>query len=403
MQSVSVEIAEKKGLDKSKAGLIGLIPVLFLLLNIIFSNKPGFVTLLFNLLTYLIPVANLCYFLFAPSKKKVHKSSIRMAFSKKEIFIKFFTYSELLFAAVIVVIPIIYIIGASLSPRPSLPTSIWPEKISLINFTNLIWGEVGPSTARNPIYIQGEFLTNLKSLIWGADKYGNVLDTTLKNLFNISHRSEFVKWYFNTLGIALVNMVVGVIFITGAAYVFARFKFKGKKFGLISILVLQVFPSFMGMVAMYTLFQTFGLMGKPLALSILYIGGAVPYNMWVIKGFLQNIPKELDESAMIDGANKLQIFFKIILPLSVPIISFVGVSLFMAPWMDYMLPKLLLNVDTKDTWTIAMGLYEFISGTNSQYTKFAAGSVIIALPITILYMAFQRFLVEGITAGSTKG
>ncbi|HNZ50942.1 MAG TPA: ABC transporter permease subunit, partial [Bacilli bacterium] len=201
----------------------------------------------------------------------------------------------------------------------------------------------------------------------------------------------------------------GVLFITGAAYVFARFKFKGKKVGLITILVLQAFPSFMGLIAMFTLFDTFGLLNKPWALTILYVGGAIPFNLWLIKGYLQQIPKDLDESAMLDGANKWQIFSKIILPLSLPILSFVAVSQFIVPWMDYMLPNYLLNSpdysgDIQEVWTLAIGLFSMISGQDkANYTTFAAGALIVALPITLLYMAFQRFLIQGITAGATKG
>jgi len=172
------------------------------------------------------------------------------------------------------------------------------------------------------------------------------------------------------------------------------------------------------MVALFTLYQTFNLVGRPLALTFIYVGGSVPFNLWLIKGYLQQIPRDLDESAMLDGANKAQIFFKIILPLSVPILSFVAVSQFMAPWMDYILPSFLLNIVprnanipagmnlaeyTKMQWTLAVGLFEFISGTNSEYTTFAAGAIIVALPITVLYMLFQRFLIQGITAGATKG
>jgi arabinogalactan oligomer/maltooligosaccharide transport system permease protein len=207
-------------------------------------------------------------------------------------------------------------------------------------------------------------------------------------------------------------MALGVIFVTGAGYVFARFKFKGKKAGLMTILVLQVFPSFMGLIAMFTLFQVFGLLGKPLWLTILYVGGSVPGNIWLIKGYLSQIPKDLDESAMLDGASKTQIFFRIILPLSVPILSFVAVGLFMAPWMDYMLPKYLLDVQLAGTdsntvqqqWTIAVGLFSLISDPNTtSYTMFAAGALIVAVPITVLYMIFQRYLIEGIAAGATKG
>lgn len=377
MQSISVDIAEKKGYNKNKAVFMGL-----------------------------IPIYGLIYYLRLPIKKYgTTQRTIKLCYQPRKIIGKYFVYLELLFVATIVIIPVIYIIGASLSTTSSLPNTIWPKKITWKNYINLIWGE--------KVWVEGDFWANVRSLIWGdkanlADAGAKQIQYTFQNLFQLKYRSNFITWFLNTLGIALINMICGVIFITGAAYVFSRFKFKGKRAGLLTILVLQVFPSFMGLVAMYTLFETFDLLGKPLALSILYIGGAIPYNMWIIKGYLMNIPKDLDESAMIDGANKLHIFFRIILPLSVPIISFVAVNLFMGPWMDYMLPGYILRIRTgsqpvETQYTIAVGLFDMISGTNSKYTTFAAGAVIVALPITILYMVFQRYLVEGITAGSTKG
>ena len=157
-------------------------------------------------------------------------------------------------------------------------------------------------------------------------------------------------------------MVVGTLIITGASYVFARFSFKVKA-GLLTILVLQAFPSFMGLLAMYVLFWRFGLLGQPMWLSILYIGGSIPGNLWLIKGFLSQIPKDLDESAMIDGASKVQTFMYIILPLAIPILTFVAVSMFMGPWMDYMLPGYLLNFmpegapvgyDVQNQWTLRL-------------------------------------------------
>jgi arabinogalactan oligomer/maltooligosaccharide transport system permease protein len=169
----------------------------------------------------------------------------------------------------------------------------------------------------------------------------------------------------------------------------------------------------MGLIAMYVLFWRFGILGQPRMLSILYIGGSIPGNLWLIKGFLTQIPKDLDESAMIDGANKFQIFIWIILPLAIPILTFVAVSMFMGPWMDYMLPGYLLqfkpegaptDYDVQTQWTLAVGLFKFINDLNLQnYSAFAAGALLVGLPITILYMVFQRYLIEGIMAGATKG
>ena len=186
---------------------------------------------------------------------------------------------------------------------------------------------------------------------------------TFKLFIFLTKETNFWTWYRNTLGIAVINMIIGTIIITGASYVFARYSFKGKKAGLLAILVLQAFPSFMGLIAMYVLFWKFGLLGKPLALSILYIGGSIPGNLWLIKGFLSQIPKDLDESAMIDGASKVKIFTYIILPLAVPILTFVAVSMFMGPWMDYMLPSYLLDhmVDARTLLIGGLWLLVFIS------------------------------------------
>lgn len=377
-QSLTVDVAERKGYNKLKASLIGLIPVFGL---IYYLKKP--------IIRYGMTLRG-----------------VRHVLRFRAILQKYIVYMELIIVAIIVLIPITYAVGASLNNTSALPTTIWPKNgITFRNFQDLIWGK--------DVFEKGNFAANLKSLIWGNNKNyarsdNEPLTYTFRNLFQLKYRSNFITWFLNTLGIALVNMILGVICITGAAYVFARFKFKGKRVGLVTIMVLQAFPSFMGLIAMYILFETFGLLGRPLALSILYIGGSIPYNLWVIRGYLMNVPKDLDESAMIDGANKVQIFSRIILPLSVPIISFVAVNLFISPWMDYMLPGFILRpqIGTRQAekqWTVAVGLFSLISGQNSEYTTFAAGSVLIGLPITILYMIFQRYLVEGITAGSTKG
>lgn len=220
-----------------------------------------------------------------------------------------------------------------------------------------------------------------------------------KRLFE---ETEFVNWYKNTLMVASLNMVAAVILTTATAFIFARFKFVGKKAGLLTILILQMFPSFLGLIAIYMLFLNFGLLNKPLALVIIYATGQIPYNTWLVKGYLGGIPKSLDEAAMIDGATKIQLFFKVIFPLATPIITFVAVTQFMAPWFDFILPRMVISSDEK--FTLAVGLYNMINGsTNNNFTMFAAGAVLVALPITILYVYFQRYLIEGVTAGANKG
>lgn len=225
---------------------------------------------------------------------------------------------------------------------------------------------------------------------------------TLDNFKNLFEETEYASWYINTLSVAIVNMIVSVILTGTCGYVFARLKFRGKKFGLLAILILQMFPSFMGMIAIYVLFLNFSLLNQPLALVIIYSAGQIPFNTWLVKGYLRNVPISLDEAAYIDGASKLQTYFKIILPLMFPILTFVAVTQFMAPWFDFILPSFLITSDNKKT--LAIGLFEFINGNlNNNFTMFAAGAVLVAAPIAILYLFLQRFLIEGLSAGANKG
>lgn len=330
-----------------------------------YAEKRGYEEIQYKLLAS-IPFIGILILSRMEPRRVVRKGILYRAAKPTELLAKSIIYLELILLSIIVLVPIIYMIGLSLQKTAStIPNEIWP---------------------RHPSF------------------------DTYKSLFT---ETEFPKWYGNTLLIALVNMVFGTVIITGASYVFARFNFKGKKAGLLTLLALQSFPTFMGLIAMYVLFQFFGLTGKPLALSILYIGGSIPGNIWLIKGFMDNIPKDLDESAAIDGANKLTIFFRIIFPLSVPILTFVALGMFMAPWMDFMLPSYLLNelprnaaagARVEDQWTVAVGLFKFVNDPQRlNYAAFAAGALVVGIPITILYTAFQRYLIEGIMAGATKG
>nr|BAQ19545.1 ABC-type sugar transport system permease [Bacillus sp. SW20] len=272
----------------------------------------------------------------------------------KDYFITALIYAELIIVAAAVIFPIVWIVGSSFGSSSGLSNATpIPE---------------------NP---------------------------TIKHYLELFEKTKFLNWYWNTFKIAVLNMILSVLLSTSTAYVFSRFKFKGKKFGLISILVLQMFPSFMGMIAIYILFLNFGLLDSHLGLVLVYAAGQIPFNTWLIKGYLSSVPKSLDESAMIDGATKTQIFFKIIMPLSKPILTFVALTQFMAPWMDFILPRLLISSNEK--MTLAVGLYQLISGnTNNNFTMFAAGAVLVSVPITILYVWLQKYLIQGITAGANK-
>ncbi|NLB85419.1 MAG: ABC transporter permease subunit, partial [Acholeplasmataceae bacterium] len=250
-----------------KYGLILFAILLFLLLQGLttsFAAKKGYEGLKWTLIAS-IPIFGLVYFNTIPRRRIVSKEGLKAVFKPKQIIGRIAIYLEIVAMVIIVIIPVVYIFGMAFSGlRTNIPNEIWPSEPTSKAFT---------------------FLFN---------------------------ETSFTSWYSNTLMIAFVNMIFGTLIITGASYVFARFAFKGKRAGLLALLGLQSFPTFMSLIAMYVLFWRFGLLGRPLALSIIYIGGSIPGNLWLVKGFLDQVPRDLDESAMIDGANKLQIFFNII-------------------------------------------------------------------------------------------
>ncbi|GHU31747.1 sugar ABC transporter permease [Spirochaetia bacterium] len=272
---------------------------------------------------------------------------------------------DIIVVAIVVLYPLVWVVGSSLNPFNGIGRSqMIPDNPTLNNYIRLFKPIVGEET-RFP------FIRNYKN------------------------------WYLNTFYVAVLTTVFSIIIHTMTAFVFARFNFKGRKMGLLFVMILQMFPSFMGLTALYMVALNFNMLNNLNMLVIIYVAGGIPGNIWLVRGYMLNIPKSLDEAASIDGVTKLQLFFRIILPLSMPIIFFIAVTSFMGPWMDYMLPRYLINQSEKRT--LAMGIFDLINGSTADFTAFCAGSVLVAIPITILYMVFQKFLLEGLTAGANKG
>jgi arabinogalactan oligomer/maltooligosaccharide transport system permease protein len=262
-------------------------------------------------------------------------------------------YLDLVIVAVMIIYPLLWVVGTSLNSRAGVTGTIIPASPTLDNYIRL----------------------------FTKTKYG--------------------AWYLNTLIVAILTTIFSIVLHTMTAFVFARFRFRGRKMGLLFVMILQLFPSFMGLTALYMVALNFGMLNNLMMLVIIYVAGGIPQNIWLVRGYMLNIPRSLDEAAFIDGASKVQLFFNVILPLSLPIITFISVTSFMGPWMDYMLPRYLINQNERRT--LAIGLFDMISGTNSDIAAFCAGSVLVAIPITILYMVFQKFLLEGLMAGANKG
>lgn len=222
-----------------------------------------------------------------------------------------------------------------------------------------------------------------------------------RELFN-SRIILFPQWYMNTLKVAIFSMLLGVLLTLLTSYALSRFRFRGRQNAMSLLLVLGMFPGFMSMIAIFLLLKEMQLLDTHVALIMVYAAGA-PLGLTLIsKGFFDTIPRSLDEAARIDGASNFKIFTRIILPLSKPILTYLALLQFVGPWVDFIFARLILR--SKDKWTLAVGMWDMVSSNqNSNFTLFAAGAVMIAVPITILFMFMQRLLVEGLTAGASKG
>lgn len=225
---------------------------------------------------------------------------------------------------------------------------------------------------------------------------------TLDHYFQLFQKTQYPLWYMNTLKIAVANMILSTILIVTAAYAFSRFRFPGRRQGLMAMLVLQMFPGFMGMVAIYILLLQMGLLDNHWGLILVYAGGSIPYGTWLVKGYFDGLPRSLEEAAKIDGATHTQIFFKVMFPLSYPILTFIALNNFIGPWMDFIFARLVLR--SNENKTLAVGLFEMVTGRgNTEFTLFASGAILVAIPITILFLFLQKYLIEGVTAGANKG
>ncbi len=217
-----------------------------------------------------------------------------------------------------------------------------------------------------------------------------------KTLFGDTTMYDYPNWLKNTLFVAVGSSILGTVLVILTAYTISRFQFRSRKMLMKSTLVLSMFPSFMGMTAVYLLMVNFGLINRLWALVLIYASGA-PMGYLVQKGYFDSISSSVFEAARLDGASNFRIFRSIALPLSKPIIVYTALTQFAWPWSDFILPNLLLK--NKDKWTVAVGLMHL---DETQFTRFAAGSIFIAVPIVILYFCLSGFLVTGVTAGAAK-
>jgi arabinogalactan oligomer/maltooligosaccharide transport system permease protein len=279
-----------------------------------------------------------------------------------------------LIAIAFALFPILYVVSAAFNPIDSLSgASLIPDHITLDNFRSILSGTPGEA---------------------GSSEAG--LDVPYK------------QWYLNMLFVSGATAVLSVFFGALAAYAFARYRFKGRRMGMLTLLLIQMFPTFLAVVAIYLIMLRVGRVFPAIGLDtrsgviLVYLGGVLGVNTWLMKGFLDSIPDELDESARVDGATPTQVFWAIILPLAAPVLAVVGLLSYIGTINEYIIASVLL--DSTDKFTMTVGLYGFINDKYAQqWGTFCAGVVLAAIPVVILFFFLQRFIAEGLTRGAVKG
>ncbi|MSN98360.1 sugar ABC transporter permease [Bacillus paralicheniformis] len=277
---------------------------------------------------------------------------------KRKFFRLLLTYSLLVLMTAVIIYPLLWTVGASFNPGNSLvSTSIIPANPTLDHYRELFAGK--------------------ESLQYG-------------------------RWYVNSLKISIFTMIGSIISVSFTAYAFSRFRFKGRKNALVLFMLLQMIPQFSALVALFVLAQMLGMMNSHWLLILLYIGGLIPMNTYLMKGYMDSIPIDLDESAKIDGASNTRIFLQIIMPLSKPMIAVVAMNGFTGPLGDFVLSSTILR--TPESYTLPIGLYNLVNEVmGASYTTFAAGAILISIPVAVIFIMLQKNFVSGLTAGGTKG
>ncbi len=273
---------------------------------------------------------------------------------------------------ILVLFPVFYIVSISLNPAGSIGSEFIPKSITLDNWK----------------YILGI-------------QYENQNGELIKTSFPI------MTWFFNSIKISFITSILMLLLSTTSAYALSRFKFKGKSTSILALMIIQMFPNIMAMVAFYLMLdflgQIFPVLGTDThgGLILVYLGGT-PFNIWLIKGYFDTIPKSIEESARLDGCTRFQTFYKIIIPLSTPILAVVGLLTFINTFSDFILPSVLLK--SQDKLTFAVGIQIFISESfSSRWGQFAAASILGAVPISVIFFSIHRYIISGLSVGGSKG
>jgi arabinogalactan oligomer/maltooligosaccharide transport system permease protein len=240
------------------------------------------------------------------------------------------------------------------------------------------------------------FLDRLRAVIPWPERW------SFANFISVMTDQPFGRWLVNSIIVAVFTSAVGVFLSCTAAYAFSRFKFPGRRVGMMSFLVSQMFPGTLMLIPLYIIIvQVLGLGSTRIGLIIVYATTSIPFSVWMLKGYFDTIPRELEEAALIEGASAGQIFWRIVLPLAKPAVAITALFSFMSSWNEFILAATFM--DKEDMYTAPVGLRFFVGGFSQQWGYFAAGSIIVSIPVVFLFLYLQKYLVSGLTAGSVKG
>ena len=224
--------------------------------------------------------------------------------------------------------------------------------------------------------------------------------SSMKSYLNLFMETDFMLWTWNSIIISFVVTLTGVVFASTGGYALSRFKFKGREFGMVALMTTQMFPATMLLLPFFILLSYLELINSYIGLIIIYSSTALPFCIWQMKGYYDTIPPSLEESARLDGCSRYQAFYKIILPLSSPALVITALFSFMASWSEYVVAAIILQ-DPK-LYTLPLGLKSFQASLSTQWGLYAAGAVVVSIPVCILFISLSRFLVSGLTMGSVK-
>ena len=282
--------------------------------------------------------------------------------------------------------PVLNILGVSLRTDNAFQT----RSLSLIQI-----GENYTDINNNGQWDNGESFTDTNNNgRWDAG-------SSLKSYLALFAETDFLLWARNSLLISLLVTLTGVVFASTGGYALSRFKFKGREFGMTALLTTQMFPATMLLLPFFILLSYLGLINSYIGLIVIYSSTALPFCIWQMKGYYDTIPPSLEESARLDGCTRFQAFYKVILPLSTPAVVITALFSFMASWSEYVVAAIILQ-DPK-LYTLPLGLKSFQASLSTQWGLYAAGAVVVSIPVTILFISLSRYLVSGLTMGSVKG